>query len=224
MKKAFIVVAGGSGSRMQSEIPKQFIEWCGKPILMHTIERLHNYNPTAIIVLVLPKSQLPFWKELCNQHNFSIEVKIAQGGSTRYESVKNGLNKINEECLVAIHDGVRPLVTNQTLNNCFNTAERTGSAIPVTDAIESIRKTENNQSIAVPRDQYKMVQTPQVFKYTEILKAYKQPYQEIFTDDASVFEYAGNSISLTEGNRENIKITTPIDLAIGETLFNLLSE
>lgn len=218
MKKAVIIVAGGSGLRMNSEIPKQFIEWCGKPILMHTIERFYSYDNMIEIILVLPKDQFDLWNQLCLKYSFTIKLSLANGGNTRFESVKNGLNTITDECLVGIHDGVRPLVSYQTLNRCYILAEKNNCAVPVTDAIESIREIKANKNIAVDRENYKMVQTPQVFICSKLKKAYNQPYNKLFTDDASVFEHAGFNINLTQGNRENIKITTPVDLVIGAAL------
>ena len=218
MKKAVIIVAGGSGSRMQSELPKQFIKWCGKPILMHTIQRFVEFDKQTQIVLVLPQNQLELWNKLCAEYNFAVEHTVAYGGATRFESVKSGLAKVSQDCLVGVHDGVRPLVSAQTLKNCFDTAAKYGTAIPVTDAIESIRKVGEFGSKAVARASYKMVQTPQVFILSKLKEAYQQPYHDFFTDDASVYEAAGNTITLTEGNRENIKITTPMDLLVGEVL------
>ncbi|WP_075590389.1 2-C-methyl-D-erythritol 4-phosphate cytidylyltransferase [Labilibacter marinus] len=222
MKKAVVIVAGGSGTRMKSDLPKQFIEWCGKPILMHTIERFYKYSEAMEIVLVLPKNQFTLWDELCQKYDFNIPLQLANGGATRFESVNNGLDILEEECLVGVHDGVRPLVSFNTLDNCYKTAEMEGSAIPVTEAFESIREVDDNMNKAVDRTRYKMVQTPQVFILSKLKEAYNQPFNSIFTDDASVYEYAGNKVFLTEGNRENIKITTPIDLLIGESLKDYL--
>lgn len=218
MKKAVIIVAGGSGLRMNSEVPKQFIEWCGKPILMHTIERFYSYDNTIDIILVLPQNQFDLWNQLCLKYSFTIKLSLTNGGDTRFESVKNGLKTITKECLVGIHDGVRPLVSCETLNSCYSLAEKNGSAIPVTSAIESIREIKANKSVAVNRENFKMVQTPQVFICSKLKVAYSQSYNKLFTDDASVFEHAGFSINLTHGNRENIKITTPIDLIISTAL------
>ncbi|TLX77807.1 2-C-methyl-D-erythritol 4-phosphate cytidylyltransferase [Labilibacter sediminis] len=224
MNKAVVIVAGGSGSRMKSEIPKQFIEWCSKPILMHTIEKFYAFDKNMNIVLVLPSEQFEPWHELCQKHQFSIPLSLTDGGNTRFESVKNGLSLIKEECLIGIHDGVRPLVSIQTLNNCFSMAQEKESAVPVTDSFESIRQIEDSKSKAVNRDNYKMVQTPQVFLFSKLKKAYNQPFDPLFTDDASVYEKAGYTINLCQGNRENIKITTPIDLAIGAALKQLDDE
>ncbi|MCW3804448.1 2-C-methyl-D-erythritol 4-phosphate cytidylyltransferase [Plebeiibacterium marinum] len=222
MKKAVVIVAGGSGSRMNSDIPKQFLELGGKPVLMRTIERFVEYDPAIEIVLVLPKDQVSYWDGLCEKYGFTQSYKLAFGGETRFESVRNGLESLKEECLVGVHDGVRPFVSDQTLDNCYGLALECDSAIPVVDAIESIRILDEGSSKAVDRDLYKMVQTPQVFKCSMLKKSYQEPYQKIFTDDASVFEYFGYPIFLAKGNRENIKLTTPMDLVFGEALIGKL--
>jgi len=224
MKKAVIIVAGGSGIRMNSETPKQFIEWCGKPILMHTIEKFYYYDNMIKIILVLPKDQFDLWNQLCIKYSFTINLTLTNGGNTRFESVKNGLKMISDKCVLGIHDGVRPLVSNETIDRCYSIAEKKGSAIPVTEATESIREIKIDKSIAVNREHFKMVQTPQVFICSKIKEAYKQPYNKLFTDDASVFESTGFNICLTKGNKENIKITTPIDLIIGKALKKLDDE
>ncbi|GAF02935.1 2-C-methyl-D-erythritol 4-phosphate cytidylyltransferase [Saccharicrinis fermentans] len=218
MKKSVIIVAGGSGSRMGSEQPKQFLKWCGKPILMHTIERFVSYDRHMRIVLVLPANQVGVWERLCEQYDFTIPLEVALGGNTRFDSVKSGLEVLTEECLVGVHDGVRPLVSLETLENCYVTAAKCGCAIPVTDSFESIREMNESGSRSVNRAQYKMVQTPQVFVMSVLKEAYELPFQDSFTDDASVYESAGNEVILTAGNRENIKMTTPVDLLVGEAL------
>jgi len=218
MKKFVIIVAGGSGSRMGSEIPKQFLELCGKPVLMHAIEVFHNFDPKSKIILVLPEVQQQFWKGLCLKHSFSLQHQVVSGGKTRFHSVLNGLSQINDEGIVFIHDGVRPLVSGETLYRCLETAQKYGNAIPVLPVNESLRKEEGDQNISVDRSQYFSVQTPQTFRSGQILEAYKQGFDPAFTDDASVAEKAGFPIQMVEGNRENIKITTPIDLIITEAL------
>ncbi len=220
MKKVMVIVAGGSGSRMNSEVPKQFIELNGLPILMHTLNRFRDYDSNIELILVLPKDQTEYWKELCNTHQFTIDCKLATGGNTRFESVKNGLAMIEDDCLVGVHDGVRPFVSNETLDSCFFVAQLHGAAIPVTDSIESIRMLTEEGSKSVDRQRYKMVQTPQVFRFIKLRDCYNQPYENSFTDDASVYEKAGYKIYLAQGNRENIKITTPMDLLIGEALLS----
>jgi 2-C-methyl-D-erythritol 4-phosphate cytidylyltransferase len=218
MKKFVIVVAGGSGSRMGSEIPKQFLELFGKPVLMHTIQVFHDFDPESKIILVLPEDQQQFWKGLCLKHSFSLIHQVVSGGKTRFHSVQNGLSLLDGEGVVFIHDGVRPLVSKETLNRCLETAQKSGNAIPVLPVTESLRKLEDGQNISVDRSQYFSVQTPQTFRSEQILEAFKQDFDLAFTDDASVAEKAGFSIHMVEGNRENIKITTPIDLIVAEAL------
>lgn len=216
MKKFAVIVAGGSGSRMKSEIPKQFMDLLGMPILMHTIEVFYRFDEESSIILVLPDSQKHFWAELCKKHLFSVPHLIVSGGKTRFESVKNGLSKIDDEGIVFIHDGVRPLVSLQTIEKCYQMAQKNGNAIPVLHITESLRKQKDNQSVSVDRTLYLSVQTPQTFRSEQILKAYEQDFDVSYTDDASVAEKAGFPIFMVEGNRENIKITTPEDLIIAE--------
>lgn len=218
MKKFILIVAGGSGNRMGTEIPKQFLELCGKPVLMHTIQVFHDFDPECRIILVLPKDQQPFWDGLCQKHTFSLSHQIVSGGKTRFHSVLNGLSQIDGEGIVFIHDGVRPLVSKETLDRCFNTAKKSGNAIPVLPANESLRKLEGDQNISVDRSMYFSVQTPQTFQSEQILEAFRQNYDPAFTDDASVAEKAGFAINMVEGNLENIKITTPTDLIVAEAL------
>jgi len=218
MKKFVIIVAGGSGSRMGSEIPKQFLELCGKPVLMHTIQVFHEFDPKSKIILVLPEDQKQFWNGLCLKHSFSVQHQVVAGGKIRFHSVMNGLSQIEDEGIVFIHDGVRPLVSKATLDRCLETAQKYGNAIPVLPVNESLRKQKSDQNISVDRSQYFSVQTPQTFRSGQIREAYKQDFDPAFTDDASVAEKAGFPIQLVEGNLENIKITTPIDLIVAEAL------
>ncbi|MBW8323755.1 MAG: 2-C-methyl-D-erythritol 4-phosphate cytidylyltransferase [Prolixibacteraceae bacterium] len=218
MKKFIIVVAGGSGSRMGSEIPKQFLELCGKPVLMHTIQLFYDFDPESKLILVLPDAQQNFWAGLCMKHDFSVPHQIVSGGETRFHSVRNGLGCIEGEGIVFIHDGVRPLVSFETLTRCLETAEKSGNAIPVLPVNESLRKTDGKGNISVDRNLYFSVQTPQTFRSAQILEAFKQDFNPAFTDDASVAEKAGFAIHMVEGNRENIKITTPTDLIIAGAL------
>lgn len=222
MRKIVIIVAGGSGSRMQSELPKQFLELEGKPILMHTIERFYNYSNDMEIRVVLPADQTEYWKTLVQEHDFQIPHKLYKGGETRFHSVKNGLQEITENTIVAIHDGVRPMVSNETIQRTFEEAEQRKAAIPIVDVYETIRELNSEGSNTVDRDKYKLVQTPQVFQSGILLKAYKQSYHENFTDDASVVESSGGKIFLVKGNRENIKITTPNDLIYAEAIYGRL--
>jgi 2-C-methyl-D-erythritol 4-phosphate cytidylyltransferase len=216
MKKFVIIVAGGSGSRMGTELPKQFLELCGKPVLMHTIQVFFDFDPECELILVLPASQQEFWADLCLKHSFSLPHQIASGGETRFHSVQNGLKLIHGEGIVFIHDGVRPLVSQETLGRCFETAEKCGNAIPVLPVTESLRKLDGAGNSSVDRSLYFSVQTPQTFRSEVILKSFLQPYEPGFTDDASVVEKAGFAINMVEGNSENIKITTPTDLIVAE--------
>jgi len=213
MKKIMIIVAGGSGARMGASIPKQFIELNGKPILMHTLERLYAINWLMEQILVLPQSELKTWAELCKKHNFDIPHSITEGGKTRFESVKNGLEKITDAELVGVHDGVRPFVSAQVINACFSSAEQDGAAVPVVAIVQSLRKMEGEKSKAIDRNDFCAVQTPQCFQTTILKKAFAQAERTDFSDDASVVEAAGHSITLVEGSTENIKLTTPTDLA-----------
>jgi len=215
-KKYAIIVAGGSGLRMGAEIPKQFIVIGGKPVLMHTLSLFHLFDPNINLILVLPSTQFDYWQQLCAKHHFVLPHQITSGGNTRFESVKNGLALVDDASLIAIHDGVRPFVSQATLQRCFDTAQKLGNAIPVLDAFESVRILKDDSSQAIDRNTVKMVQTPQVFKADLLQQAYKQAFSTLFTDDASVVEALAYKINLVEGNRENIKITTPHDLILAE--------
>ena len=218
--KTAIIVASGKGERMQTEIPKQFIEIHGKPILMHTLEVFHRYDASIQLILVLSLENIKFWEELCKKHLFIIPHQIVIGGKTRFDSVKKGLAFIPDNILVAVHDGVRPFVSPETLTRCFNEADNHGSAIPVIDLVDSIRLITEDGSQNMDRSSYKLVQTPQIF-YSEILKnAYEQEFTPHFTDDASVVEALGIKIELVEGNRENLKITTSYDLVLADFMLN----
>lgn len=218
MKKYAIIVAGGSGRRMKSDTPKQFLVLNDEPILFHTLRKFHSFNDSIEIILALPEKDISFWKELCENNSFEIPHQIVIGGQTRFHTVKNAISLIKEECLIAVHDGVRPLVTSGTIEKCYNKAEQEGNAIPVINIAESIRETIPNGSKPVDRNKFFLVQTPQVFKSKILIEAYKQEFDESFTDDASVVEKCSIKINMVEGNKENIKITTPSDLKIAELL------
>ncbi|MGB2457793.1 MAG: 2-C-methyl-D-erythritol 4-phosphate cytidylyltransferase [Flavobacteriales bacterium] len=224
MKQYIIIVAGGSGSRMGSTIPKQFLDLNSKPILMHTIEKMHQSLDHSEIILALPKSEFDTWKKLCQEHQFKVNHQVVEGGNTRFESVSNALKKVNEQSVIAIHDGVRPLVKNSVVNECMQTAQEKGTAIPVIAIEESLRQKTDSGSVVVNRDEYLIVQTPQCFSSEVLLKAYQQDYSPTFTDDASVVEAMGIEIQLIQGNKENIKITTPEDLKKAQVYINLMSE
>lgn len=217
MKKFVLFVAGGKGSRMKETIPKQFMELNGRPVLMHTFDAFINYDSSVEFILVLPENQVGYWNELCKKHNFKIKYKLAFGGETRFHSVKNGLDLIDEAGIVFIHDGVRPLVSVQTIQNCFETAFEKGNALPVIPVAESIRFVDDDKNYSVDRAKYFLVQTPQTFKTIVIKNAFQQNYLDKFTDDASVLEALGKTINLVDGNRENIKITYPEDLIVAKS-------
>ncbi|MBR5039342.1 MAG: 2-C-methyl-D-erythritol 4-phosphate cytidylyltransferase [Prevotella sp.] len=229
-----IILAGGKGLRMGSDIPKQFLPIGGMPVLMHTLKRFREYSKELKIILVLPKQQQAYWQTLCEEYHFQEDYLIANGGETRFHSIKNGLQLIPDDAqgLVGVHDGVRPFPSVEVIRNCYETARREGSAIPVIPVVETIRHLEGNVNFVnvqcsmfnvqcsrtVPRDEYRLVQTPQVFDIQLHKKAYAQDYRDSFTDDASVVESMGHSVVLVEGNRENIKITTPFDCIVAEAI------
>lgn len=216
--KYVLIVAGGSGQRMKSAVPKQFAELGGVPLLMHTFRAFYAFDKGAEFLLVLPGKEEETWKHLCERHSFEIPHVVVAGGETRFHSVKNGLRRISEEGIVFIHDGVRPLVSRQTIENCYREALKNGNAIPVIPPAESVRQVVGSRNYAMNRKNLFLVQTPQVFRVSAIKKAYEQEYSEHFTDDASVLENTGETIFLVEGNRENIKITWPSDFTISEAL------
>lgn len=218
MKRHVIIVAGGKGLRMGGDIPKQFLPVCGKPVLMRTLEVFHAYDPSIHIILVLPVSQQAYWKELCRTYQFELVHDIADGGDTRFHSVKNGLALVEGEGVVGVHDGVRPFVSQEVIKRCYGEALVKKAVIPVIGVVETVRRLTDDGSETVARDQYKLVQTPQVFDVAILRRAYRQDYAEIFTDDASVVEALGEKVHLVEGNRENIKLTTPFDLKLAEIL------
>lgn len=216
-----IIVAGGKGLRMGGDIPKQFLPIGGKPVLMHTMERFKEYSPTLHIILVLPAEQHDYWQQLCKEYAFSVEHQVANGGKTRFHSVQNGLNMIPDDAqgVVGIHDGVRPFVSTEVIGRCYETARTVKAVIPVMPVVETLRYIdEDGKGQNVYREHYKSVQTPQTFDIQLLKEANRQPYKESFTDDASVVEAMGQNVTMVEGNRENIKITTPFDLVIAEAL------
>lgn len=203
---------------MGGDIPKQFLPVCGKPVLMRTLEAFHAYDASIRLILVLPVSQQAYWKQLCEEYQFELVHEIANGGETRFHSVKNGLALVEEDGLVGVHDGVRPFVSQEVITRCYEEAASLKAVIPVIGVVETVRHLTEEGSETVPRDQYKLVQTPQVFDVTLLHRAYQQEYTDLFTDDASVVEALGEKVYLVEGNRENIKLTTPFDLKLAELL------
>ena len=215
-----IIVAGGKGLRMGGDIPKQFLPIGGRPILMRTLERFREYSSTLQIILVLPKSQQNYWQQLCKEYDLKVEYQLADGGETRFHSVQHGLALIpnDAEGVVGVHDGVRPFPSIDVIRRCYETARTEKAVIPVIPVVETVRHLKGDTSETVPRNDYRLVQTPQTFDIQLLKAANQQPYNEGFTDDASVVEAYGFDITLVDGNRENIKITTPYDLKIAEIL------
>lgn len=220
MKNYVIIVAGGIGTRMKSDVPKQFLQLQGKPLLMHTINSFVKSIPDIHIIVVLSSAYQKDWEELCIKHNFSVPHQLIKGGETRFHSVKNGLALVPENVVVGIHDAARPFVSRSTIINTYTTAAEKGNATPAIPLTESIREITGSANKAVSRDNYRIIQTPQCFVSSRIKKAFLQAYNPSFTDDASVLEADGEQINLVEGNRENIKITTPFDFAIAQQLIN----
>ena len=243
MNKYVIIVAGGKGLRMGGELPKQFIPIEGLPVLMRTVNTFHACDSTIDIILVLPRDHQSYWQELCREYQFAVPHRIADGGATRFHSVQNGLALVDSpEALVAVHDGVRPFVSHEVISRCYLDAERYGAVVPVIPVVETVRQLAPStppegelsvgaeqsfpprkglgeaSSFTVPRDAYRLVQTPQTFRASLLRRAYEQPFQDAFTDDASVVEALGTAVHLVEGNRENIKLTTPFDLIVARAL------
>lgn len=219
-KSYAIIVAGGSGTRMQAAVPKQFLLLCAKPVIMHTIEAFHFSAPKPVIILVLPAEYHTYWLQLCTDHNFNIAHQLATGGTTRFHSVKNGLDIINDadDALIAVHDAVRPLISSQIIEKSYQYAAEYGNAVTAVKSRDSARLMKNGISTSLTRDDVYLVQTPQTFQSAQIKKAYLQTYNEKFTDDASVVEETGIKINLIDGNYQNIKITFPEDIAIAEAI------
>lgn len=212
-----IIVAGGKGLRMGTDIPKQFLPVGGRPVLMRTLERFRTYSPALSIILVLPEAQQDYWRQLCREYHFDVEYQMANGGETRFHSVQNGLSLIPDDAegVVGVHDGVRPFPAIEVIANCFETARTRKAVVPVVPVVETLRHVSEGTK---PRGDYRLVQTPQTFDIQLLKAANRQPYCDAFTDDASVVENYGHAITLVEGNRENIKITTPFDLTIAEAM------
>ena len=218
MKEYVIIVAGGKGLRMGGEVPKQFLPVCGLPVLMRTIERFREYSPDLNIILVLPREQQDYWRALCKEYNFTVDYELTDGGETRFHSVQHGLALIPDDAegMVGVHDGVRPFVSVEVIRNCYATARTAKAVVPVVPVVETLRHIPTQKNVL--RSDYCLVQTPQVFDIQLLKAANRQPYCDAFTDDASVVEAYGHPVAMVEGNRENIKLTTPYDLKIAEVL------
>ena len=218
-KHTILIVAGGRGTRMGGPQPKQFLELAGRPVLMHTLEAFDRWDASARLIVVLPEDQIETWKRLCEAHVFGRIHRVVAGGETRFHSVRNGLGAVASDGLIAVHDGVRPLVAPSVIAACFAAAADGGAAVPVVPVVESVREVDaDGGSRPVDRTRLRVVQTPQVFRADVLRAAYRLPYDPRFTDDASVVEASGVAVRLVPGNRENIKLTTPMDLALAEVL------
>jgi len=217
-KEYALIVAGGKGTRIKSKVPKQFLELNGKPVLLHTLEAFHRYSEKINIILVLPEGDFETWDSICEKYKFHKKIVIQKGGESRFQSVKSGLSKIEGDGLVAIHDGVRPLVSEDIIGASFRLAAVHQSAVAAVRLKESIRMTDQDNTKAVDRSRFRIIQTPQTFQVQLIKKAYEIKEDSSLTDDASVAERSGHIISLFEGSYDNIKITTPEDLIVAEAL------
>lgn len=221
-QKYAVIVAGGSGARMKSDVPKQFLYLAGRPLLMNTLEAFHRAEQNLSIILVLPQQHIAYWHELVDKHGFTVEHSIVAGGKTRSDSVYNGLCSIKSEGLVAIHDGARPLISSELINECYEVAADQGNAVVAVPVKDSIRRVTTDGNLNVDRSEYFIVQTPQTFYVSSIMKAFKNKQRNvIYSDDASVFEADGESIVLVKGSYDNIKITTPEDMTFAEALVNI---
>lgn len=218
MKNSVAIVAGGIGSRMNRDMPKQFLLLAGKPMLMHSIQAFFQAFPNILIWVTLPEGQFDAWNNLCRQFQCTVPHALVVGGKTRFHSVKNALDAIPEDGMIAIHDGARPMITPNLIRHLFMTARLKGNAVPVVPVSDSIRQIDGAKNHSVDRNAFVVAQTPQVFSAKSIKHAYAQPYSPYFTDDASVVESSGEQIILVEGDVNNLKITHPHDLIIAEAL------
>ena len=219
MRRAVIIVAGGTGKRMGGEKPKQFLDLLGRPMIFHTIEIFKKYDHQIEVIVGLQDAYKDYWKDLCTQHSFMIRHRVSPGGKTRFHTVQNSLPMLGENSVVAVHDAVRPLVSIATIEICFQTATSMGTAIPCIEIPDSVRRIEGKRHSPVDRTSLRMIQTPQVFQLKILKESYRQKYRKEFTDDANVVEQAGYAVNLVEGNRENIKITTRTDYLMAKKLF-----
>lgn len=221
MNEAVIIVAGGMGTRVGGALPKQFLELKGKPVIFHTIEQFTKANSEIQVIVVMHPEYISMWKELCERYGFKEGCEVCAGGDERFHSVRNGLSLLGQDCaVVAVHDAVRPFVSESTISRCFAEARNSGAAIPVIPIYDSLRKIDGEESRHEDRSLYRAVQTPQCFDAETLKAAYRQPYDHSFTDDASVVEAFGQNVTLVDGNRANFKITTPFDLVVAEAMLN----
>jgi 2-C-methyl-D-erythritol 4-phosphate cytidylyltransferase len=220
VKQIAVIVAGGAGKRMNTDIPKQFLLLNGVPVLMRTISVFYKYNTDIELIVALPAEQVKYWQTLCKKHGFNTPHQVVPGGVTRHQTVKNALSKIITDSLVAIHDGVRPLVTNSLITTCFDTAAVLGNAVPVVELSESLRELSGDGNFAADRSKFRLVQTPQVFRSDQLFDALAKGIKKEFTDEASLIESAGYTIHLVRGQPENIKITTSLDMCVASALID----
>ena len=221
MQKVVIIVAGGKGRRMRTDLPKQFLLLDGTPVIMRTITNFYNFDPSMRIIVVLPDDHMEYWDKLCRKLSFNISHDVVAGGNTRFDSVKNGLSLLHgkkSDYLVGIHDAVRPITSLELIERCYNGATERGNSVPAIEMNESVRKIDGSKNFPLPRNSVRIIQTPQVFVFSQLSGAYDISYRDFFTDDASVVEYSGYPIYLVEGEHNNIKITSPFDLVVAETL------
>lgn len=216
--RSAILVAGGTGSRMGAETPKQFLPLAGKPMLFHAIQAFHGYDPDMQLVVILPKDELRVWEELCRDHHLAVPHTVVPGGAERFHSVRAGLARVEHDGLVAVHDGARPLVDTALIARCMDAAGRSGAAVPVVKVSSSMRRLSGDASEAVDRNMLRMVQTPQCFKAELLRRAFQQHYDPAFTDEATLVERLGTTVQLVDGDERNIKVTTPADMAMAEAL------
>lgn len=224
MDRVVIIAGGGSGTRMGGEVPKQFIDLAGRPVVMHSMDAFHRWDSRVEVILVLPEDFIGYWEELCAKYSFGMTHKVVKGGRTRFHSIRNALLPVGGDPLVGVHDAVRPLVSTETIKRCFDTAEKWGSAVPCLEIPDSVRSVEGDRSRPVNRSSLRTIQTPQVFRYSILVTAYARDYDPEITDDASVVERAGQVLRLVQGNRENFKITTRPDLLMAEKLLGQRGE
>ena len=222
MQRSTIIVAGGSGKRMGAVVPKQFLLLNGRPLLMWTIEAFHRFDAAVQLVVVLPKDHHATWQELCNQHGFVVPHTLVSGGAERFHSTLEGLKAVAHDGLVAVHDGVRPLVSAALIARCFAAAEEHGAAIPVVPIASSVRELTEEGSQAIDRSRLRSVQTPQCFRLPLLRRAFELPYDPAFTDEATLVERLGVDVHLVEGEEHNIKVTTPFDLKVAEVVLGAL--
>ncbi len=217
MQKSVIITAGGIGKRMGSDLPKQFLVLGGKPVLVHTLELFFKYDPTIEIILTLPNEWRGYWETVIDKYYCRVPHIVVNGGEERYHSIQKALKRCSGT-VIAVHDGVRPFVSFETLDRCFSALNEYEAVVPVLRLKESIRQTNENSTNAVDRSNYRLVHTPQCFHADVLLKAYEQAYHDKVTDDACLVEELGHTIHLVESNEENIKLTTPFDFLIAETI------